>query len=370
MTDPNHFFWTHNLSPYIFHVADFNFDSLIQTPVLAALIVAIYGALWSFALYAKKRFEVGRPLFFLTTSEKLDYAKNTLGVLGVGFLIIFALNRMHVDWGMRWYSTMYLIAYGFGYAMFHRWIRKSYLMMTPEMLENLVMYTILGMLIGARAAYVFIYNWDQYSSHLGDVFKIWEGGLSFHGGLVGCIVSFTIFCRKYKVPLLHLLDKMAIVTAFGVGVGRIGNFMNGELYGRVIESPVPWAVVFPSGGPLPRHPSQLYQSFAEGWLIFLILFFLSKRPHREGTLFSLAIILYGILRFIVEYFREADEQLKYYFNNTTTMGQILCFITAGIGIAIFVLTRKNLLEGSEMWNKRKDAFFENSRREPNSTPVL
>jgi phosphatidylglycerol:prolipoprotein diacylglycerol transferase len=234
------------------------------------------------------------------------------------------------------------------------------MMMTHLMLDSLIAYIFIGMLLGARSFYVLIYNWDYYKNNLGDLLKVWHGGLSFHGGIVGVVIGFILFSRRYKVPFWHLFDRMALTAPFGVAIGRIGNFMNGgELYGRVISSDVPWAVIFPQGGPLPRHPSQIYQSICEGWLLLLSLFIISRKKYREGTIGAAAVFLYGLYRFPIEYFREADEQLRYYFNNTLTMGQILCVGTMLIGLLLFWITRNNLREGSETWKTRLNAFLKN-----------
>ena len=139
--------------------------------------------------------------------------------------------------------------------------------------------------------------------------------------------------------------------------------MNGELYGRVISDHVPWAMVFPTGGDLPRHPSQLYQSLGEGWLLFLTLVIIRRFKLREGTTGAAFVFFYGFYRFFMEFYREADEQLKYYFNNTLTMGQILCFVTMLAGVGVFLYIRDNLVVGSEPWRQRIDQFLERRAKE-------
>ena len=282
--------------------------------------------------------------------------------LAVAITALFGLHKAGIDWGLRWYSTMYLLAYTFTYLCCRHWIRKRSIMLTPMLLDSLIAYGMIGMIAGARIAYVFIYNWDSYSKNPADMFKVWEGGLSFHGGIVGVIAALIIFCRQNGIPFWHLSDRLALTVPVGIGLGRIGNFMNGELYGRVISDHVPWAIIFPGGGDLPRHPSQIYQSLGEGWLLFLTLALINRMKHREGTIGAAFIFFYGFYRFFMEYYREADEQLKYYFSNTMTMGQILCVLTMFAGIGVFLVTRDTLQTQTEAWQQRIDSFLAQRRK--------
>jgi phosphatidylglycerol:prolipoprotein diacylglycerol transferase len=194
------------------------------------------------------------------------------------------------------------------------------------------------------------------------MFKVWEGGLSFHGGIVGVIIAMILFCRQNGIPFWHLSDRLALTVPVGIGLGRIGNFMNGELYGRVISDHVPWAMIFPGGGDLPRHPSQIYQSLGEGWLLFVTLLLINRGKHREGTIGAGFVFFYGLYRFFMEFFREADKQLMYYFNNTLTMGQILCIVTMLAGVGVFLVTRNTLVTDSEGWQQKIDDFLARRRK--------
>ncbi len=348
-------YWKFNLSPYVFHIDQIPLDwmktfwgGVILT--IVPLIIQIY-------LYVgQKRFVGGNPLFLMKTPYQIKNFK-TVFYYGCGILAaFFIMKENNFDWGLRWYTTMYFLSYFEAYLLLSYWIKKKDLLLTQELLDNLMGKILLGMIVGARLAYVFIYNWDSFSKNWMDIFKVWEGGLSFHGGIVGIMVAIYFFCKKHSVPFFHLLDKIALTVPFGVGIGRIGNFMNGELYGRIIESPVPWAIIFPSGGPLPRHPSQLYQSLLDGWLTMIILFWIARTPRKEGTITLVGLLLYCIFRIITEFFREPDEQLQYYFNHTTTMGQILCGVFMIFVLAGFYLIKDNIVEKSPAWMKRRETL--------------
>jgi phosphatidylglycerol:prolipoprotein diacylglycerol transferase len=291
-------------------------------------------------------------------------AKLAAAIKGAGIFvtiataIMFGLHLGSIDWGLRWYSTMYLLGFIQAYLLFRHWISKRSIMLTPYLLDSLIAYLILGMILGARAGFVLVYNFDAYKDSPLDMLKVWEGGLSFHGGIVGVVTALFLFCRTNKIPFFHLADKLVLTVPFGIAMGRIGNFMNGELYGRIIQSEVPWAVIFPTGGPQPRHPSQIYQSLGEGWLLLATLWFLSTRKLPQGILAASFIFFYALYRIPAEFFREADEQLKYYFNNTTTMGQILSVLTMLAAIFVMFLARKNVISGSQAAQKDIDSFLQ------------
>jgi phosphatidylglycerol:prolipoprotein diacylglycerol transferase len=349
-------YFVHNFSPFIFTVRGLKLDWM-STPVGSGVLVILFllglGMLWGWPRARQlsdkqlSRVYLLRPFFI---------------ALAVAITALFGLHKAGIDWGLRWYSTMYLLAYTFTYLCCRHWIRKRSIMLTPMLLDSLIAYGMIGMIAGARIAYVFIYNWDSYSKNPADMFKVWEGGLSFHGGIVGVIAALIIFCRQNGIPFWHLSDRLALTVPVGIGLGRIGNFMNGELYGRVISDHVPWAIIFPGGGDLPRHPSQIYQSLGEGWLLFLTLALINRMKHREGTIGAAFIFFYGFYRFFMEYYREADEQLKYYFSNTMTMGQILCVLTMFAGIGVFLVTRDTLQTQTEAWQQRIDSFLAQRRK--------
>jgi len=345
-------YYKHDFSPFIFTVKSFTQEGLATAGIV--LLILSFCTLWLWprmrALSDAQRdvLDLLRPLLVFSTI-----------IIGV----LFGLHKAGIDWGLRWYSTMYLLGYLFVYLCCRHWIKKRSIMLTPLLLDSLIAYLMIGMLVGARVAYVFIYNWDVYSRTPFDAIKIWEGGLSFHGGIVGVITAIVLFCRRHGISFWHLSDQLAFTVPVGIGLGRIGNFMNGELYGRVISDHVPWAMIFPTGGNLPRHPSQIYQSLGEGWLLFLTLYIVRRFKVREGTTGAAFVFFYGFYRFFMEFYREADEQLKYYFNNTLTMGQILCFITMIAGIGVYIYTRDNLVVGSEQWRQKIDAFLERRAKE-------
>ncbi len=355
-------YWTYNLSEFVFRVANMNFDWVPTWWGILSLVLVFGGAFIGLKLWSKKLAAANRESGVYNTLHFL------LGISFLAFWVFFGLKKAGIDWGLRWYSTMYVAAYIQVYAVVYYWIKHKNMMMTHIMLDSLIGYIFIGMLLGARSFYVLVYNWEYYKNHLEDVLKVWHGGLSFHGGIVGVTIAFILYSRRFKLPFWHLLDRMALTVPFGIAIGRIGNFMNGgELYGRVISSDVPWAVIFPQGGPLPRHPSQLYQSFCEGWLLLLTLYLVSRKKHREGTIGAAAVFFYGLYRFPMEFFREADEQLRYYFNNTLTMGQILCIVTMLFGVILYWITRNNLVEGSEAWTTRLNNFLK-AREEIEAEP--
>ena len=242
--------------------------------------------------------------------------------------IFFSVGPLEV----RWYGLMYVIGFVLAGVFLRILIKREFIRMPVEKADSLMMTIILSMFLGARLAYVFIYNWGYYSSRPLEILAVWQGGLSFHGAMVGIIVGCYIFARKQKIPLISVMDTAALCATPGIFFGRIGNFINGELYGRVTHSWV--GVIFPHGGPYPRHPSQLYEAVLEGLVLSAILWVLLPRFKHYGYLSATFLIGYGFFRYLVEFFREPDSQLGYYFWGTTTMGQILCLLmilAGGIG---------------------------------------
>lgn len=232
--------------------------------------------------------------------------------------VIFSLGPLQV----RWYGAMYVMGFVVGSAILKYLANKKFWPLSKELIDKYVTWLILGMFLGARLFYVFLYNWEYYSVNLADIFSVWKGGLSFHGAVVGmCIVTWQ-FAKKNNLHFFHIGDCMAVAGSPGLFFGRMGNFINGELYGRVTDSNL--GIVFPGGGPFPRHASQLYEGILEGLVLFCILFVLHKKQRFYGVVSSVFLLGYGLFRFIVEFFREPDAQLGYYLGYFT-MGQILCF---------------------------------------------
>lgn len=237
---------------------------------------------------------------------------------------------------LRWYSLMYIIGLVAVFLFLRRAVRKGRLKMTDEQVETSLVYGLIGMILGARVAYVFIYNFDYYRHHLSEIPMIWQGGLSFHGGLTGVVLGLFLFCKRNKIEFLSLADNVAAIIPVGLGFGRIGNFINGELWGRVTD--VPWAMVFPTGGPLARHPSQIYESFLEGWfLLALTLFVYSKKP-KTGVVSATFLLGYASFRFVAEFFREPDAQLGTVVG-PFSMGQVLCALMWLFGAAILTVSQ-------------------------------
>lgn len=238
---------------------------------------------------------------------------------------------------LRWYSIMYILGFLSSYILVRHQIKKIGLSIKKDAIDALYSYLILGLIIGARLGYVLFYNLSFYLKNPLEIIALWHGGMSFHGGLIGSILAGYLFCKKYRLNFWQMSDLVIVTAPIGLGLGRLGNFINGELYGRVTD--VPWAMIFPSGGPLPRHPSQLYEFFLEGILLFFILWTLKEKRPKKGLLTATFLMLYGSFRFVVEFFREPDIQIGYIFGYFT-MGQILCTIMFLIGF--FILYKKGL----------------------------
>jgi phosphatidylglycerol:prolipoprotein diacylglycerol transferase len=237
---------------------------------------------------------------------------------------------------------MYVVGYFLGFQIMKWRARMGLFKVSYRACESYITYLIIGMLLGARLMYVFVYNWDTYSQHPMDIFKVWQGGLSFHGAAIGMAVASYFFARAQKIPLYSVLDTMAFCAAPGLFFGRIGNFMNAELYGR--PSHLPWAMIFPTDpDKIPRHPSQLYEALLEGLVLATSLyllqkFLLKKHRYRHGLIGGAFLIGYGILRFLVEFTREPDRQLGFVLG-PLSMGQVLSILTLVAGLLIWLHAR-------------------------------
>ncbi len=254
--------------------------------------------------------------------------------------IIFSIGPIAI----RWYSMAYLFGILAAWYLVLRNVRKYNLPISKSNLEDLVFYITLGIILGGRLGYVLFYGQNIFWQNPLEVFAIWHGGMSFHGGIIGVIAASYLVARKIHYPFLSITDLVALYAPIGMFCGRLANFANDELWGRV--SSVPWAIRFPNGGYLPRHPSQLYEAFLEGVLLFIILNLLwQKKWIRQHTGFvsGLFLILYGGFRILVEQFREPDAQLGFVFGHIT-MGQMLSlpFIVLGAWAVYHALTSKKL----------------------------
>ena len=240
---------------------------------------------------------------------------------------------------IRWYGLTYLAGLGGAWLLLNRRASQSGGAWTAEQVSDLVFNCAVGLIIGGRLGSVIFYNLPHYLSHPLDVFKIWQRGMSFHGGLIGVIVALFLFGRSRGKPLFAVSDFMAPVVPIGLGFGRIGNFINGELWGA--PSNVPWATIFPGGGSLPRHPSQLYEAFLEGLVLFAVLWWFSSSPRPRMSISGLFLLLYGIFRFTVEFVREPDANIGYLAGNWLTMGQVLStpMIIGGVILLVIAYQR-------------------------------
>jgi phosphatidylglycerol:prolipoprotein diacylglycerol transferase len=239
---------------------------------------------------------------------------------------------------IRWYGLMYIMGFLASYLLVQFQLsRQKSPLLSKEQLLDLYFYLILGLILGARLGYCLFYNLRVYIQHPLEILAVWHGGMSFHGGLVGVLAASWIYCRKNKISLLDLGDLIIVTAPIGLGLGRLANFINGELYGRVTT--VPWGMVFPQGGPLPRHPSQLYEAVLEGVVLFILLW--TKKDHKpfSGALIARFLILYGAFRILVEFFRQPDVQVGY-FLGLFTMGQILSTLMIVVG-GLLVFTRRS-----------------------------
>ncbi len=248
--------------------------------------------------------------------------------------IALDLTKVGLPIAIHWYGLMYLV--GFGLFLFLAVLRTRQepyrsLGWTRRDVEDLLFWGVVGTVIGGRLGYVVFYKPGHYAQHLPEVFAVWKGGMSFHGGLIGVILAMALFARSRGRPFLQVSDLVAPCVPTGFAAGRIGNFINGELWGRFSDPSLPWGMVFPqSGSPLPRHPSQLYQFALEGMLLFVILWVYGRKPRGLGQVSGAFLFGYGIFRFIAEFFREPDAFLGLLALGMS-MGQWLCvpMIVAG-----------------------------------------
>jgi phosphatidylglycerol:prolipoprotein diacylglycerol transferase len=243
---------------------------------------------------------------------------------------------------IRWYSLAYITGILAGWWYILRMLDRSGAPMARRHADDFVFYGTLGVLLGGRIGYVLFYQPALYFAHPLEIFKLWDGGMSFHGGALGVTLAMLIFARANTLGFLRMADYIACVVPIGLFFGRLANFVNGELWGRVTD--VPWAIVFPDGGDVPRHPSQLYEAGLEGLALFAILNLLFwKGPdarYKPGFLSGLFVLGYGLFRFFVEYFREPDAQLEEFARATHLhMGQWLCVPMILVGL-YFALTAK------------------------------
>jgi phosphatidylglycerol---prolipoprotein diacylglyceryl transferase len=248
---------------------------------------------------------------------------------------------------IHWYGVMYALSFIVGYYLLCYLAPKQNIPLDSDGIARLALYLAGGVILGGRLGYVAFYNLPYYYVHPAQIGAVWDGGMSFHGGLIGVTIGALIFSTTNRIRFWKIADLVVVVAPLGLFLGRLGNFINGELWGR--PSTVPWAMIFPraplvNGMMVPRHPSQLYEACLEGLVLFVVLWTLAQRPRPEGMLFGIFLILYGLFRSCIEFFREPDAQLGL-IGGFISMGQILSIpmILAGIGIALYALSRNRSL---------------------------
>ena len=239
---------------------------------------------------------------------------------------------------VHWYGLTYLAAFGMFLWLANLRVAQRQFAATGwsrKDVDDILFFGVLGVVLGGRLGYVLFYKPDYYAHNLLEVFAVWKGGMAFHGGLLGVIAAMGIFAKLRGRTFFEVTDLIAPCVPTGLAAGRVGNFINGELWGRVADPSLPWAMVFPqSGSPLPRHPSQVYQFLGEGLLLFVLLWFYARQPRKTGQVSGMFLIGYGIFRFIAEYFREPDDFLGLR-ALSLSQGQWLCVPMVAAGVAIW-----------------------------------
>ena len=248
---------------------------------------------------------------------------------------------------VRWYSLGYLAGILLGYWLLLKLLERPGAPMSREHADDMILYATLGIILGGRTGYILFYQPSILQNPL-DIFKLWEGGMSLHGGALGTIFAIWLLARKYKLSFLRVCDYIACTIPFGLFLVRLANFVNDELWGRITD--VPWAIVFPNGGDLPRHPSQLYEAALEGLLMAAImwpLFWKTDARYKPGFLFGMAAVIYGLSRFTIEFFREPDQQLQWLVEASgLSMGQWLTIpmILIGLFLVFTAAARRQRVE--------------------------
>ena len=247
---------------------------------------------------------------------------------------------------IRWYALAYIGGIVLGWIYARSLVKKERLWGGPApitlvQLDDFILWVTIGIIVGGRTGYVLFYNPAFFVQHPAEIFQLWNGGMSFHGGFLGCVAAVMLFARKNDISILSLGDITTAVAPIGILLGRIANFINSELWGRPADSSVPWAMVFPNGGPLPRHPSQLYEAALEGILLFAVLAVMIRMGalKRPGLILGSFIAIYGLARITGEFFREPDPQLGFLWGGLT-MGMLLSVPMIIAGAILIVMARR------------------------------
>ncbi len=233
---------------------------------------------------------------------------------------------------IHWYGLMYIVGFGGAWWLGRRHARRSGMPLTSEQVADVIFWGAIGAVFGGRLGYILFYDLPNYLADPASMIQVWRGGMSFHGGLMGVLLALWFYQRSHQLGFFRLTDFVAPLVPIGLGAGRIGNFINGELFGKPTD--LPWGMVFPHGGPLARHPSQLYEATLEGLVLFLILWMYSRKPRPVMAVSGMFLLFYGIFRFSVESVREPDPQLGYLAWHWLTMGQVLSFPMAILGMGL------------------------------------
>jgi phosphatidylglycerol:prolipoprotein diacylglycerol transferase len=247
---------------------------------------------------------------------------------------------------VRWYALAYIAGIVLGWIYARALVKNATLWdgpspVTVAQLDDFVLWVTIGIIVGGRTGYVLFYNPVFFAQHPAEIFELWKGGMSFHGGFLGCVAAVMLFARRNNISILSLGDITTAVGPIGVFLGRIANFINSELWGRAADPALPWAMVFPNGGPIPRHPSQLYEAALEGIVLFTILAVMIRMGalKRPGLILGSFIAIYGIARIIGEFFREPDPQLGFLWGGLT-MGMLLSVPMIIVGAVLIASARR------------------------------
>jgi len=243
---------------------------------------------------------------------------------------------------IRWYALAYIVGLVVGWRMMRRLVARSPAVATPVQVDDFLTWATLAVVIGGRAGYVLFYQFGNFLANPLSIVAVWEGGMSFHGGMAGVAIATWWFCHRHKIPLLGFADRVAVVAPVGLFLGRLANFVNGELWGRVASADLPWAMVFPHAGPFPRHPSQLYQAALEGLVLFAVMMVLVRKDAiraRTGLLTGVFLAGYAIARIIGELFREPDAFLGFLAFGST-MGQVLSLPMLAAGLFLIARAKR------------------------------
>jgi len=265
-------------------------------------------------------------------------------------MIVHNFDPVLIDLGLfqiRWYSIAYILGIIIGWVYATKLIKLTTInkynfeQIKTSQFDDLVIYLIIGIILGGRLGYVIFYNFEYYSQNFFEIFKLWRGGMSFHGGLLGVIISIIFFSKKTKTNFFKFADIVSCVAPIGLFLGRVANFINGELYGKI--STLPWAIIFPNGGSVARHPSQIYEAILEGIILFILINYLALKKQllfKAGYISGLFLVSYSILRIFSEIFREPDLHLGLFFNYFS-LGTVLSIVTLVAGLIIIMSAKKN-----------------------------